>query len=166
MTTKLKKIGLFIGALIVYLILMGLVICFTPILIPIVVYSSISYYFFKKEYKAYLQRINGTKFFCYNNRSNSKLFIENSILPMLSKDIKLIYLDGRTPKSKYDQKFISHALHCIKDRKGFPYLLKVSGGQLSDMSINNAFYNTMNQGKDISQLLSKINLFFQNELTH
>ncbi|MBI3520026.1 MAG: hypothetical protein HY062_11800 [Bacteroidetes bacterium] len=116
---------------------------------------------FIKKYNQYLQTIDGTNFFCYNNRTNSKLFIEAKILPMLGKDIKIIYLDGKTPKSQYEQKYISHALYSIQDKKGFPYLLKISGGQLVDKSINNDFYNTMNQNKDIGQLSKKIYAFFQ-----
>ena len=48
-----------------------------------------------------------------------------------------------------------------KDRKGFPYLLKISNGQLIDKSINNDFYNTMNQNKDIGLLRKKIIDFYQ-----
>ena len=82
-------------------------------------------------------------------------------MPTLTPDIKVIYLDGKTPKSDYDQGFISKALYSIKDRKGFPYLLKISDGQLIDKSINNDFYNTMNQNKDIGQLSKKIISFYQ-----
>ena len=82
-------------------------------------------------------------------------------MPTLTPDIKVIYLDGKTPKSEYDQGFISKALYSIKDRKGFPYLLKISDGQLIDKSINNDFYNTMNQNKDIGQLSEKIISFYQ-----
>jgi hypothetical protein len=142
----------------------GLYILFAPLLIlflPFMIYGYFDNLVFNRKYKAYLQTINGTNFFCYNNRTNSKDFIEKNILPTLTTDIKVIYLDGRTPKSDYDQSFISKALYSIKDRKGFPYLLKISNGQLIDKSINNDFYNTMNQEKDIGQLSKKIISFYQ-----
>ncbi len=84
----------------------------------------------EKEYVKFLREIDGTKFFCYNNRKKNKDFIEKNILQTLPSDIKVIYLEGKTPKSDYDQKFISVLLYSIKDRKGFPYLLKISNGQL------------------------------------
>jgi len=142
----------------------GLYILFAPLLIlflPFIIYGYFDNLVFNRKYNDYLQTISGTNFFCYNNRTNSKDFIEKNILPTLTPDIKVIYLDGKTPKSDYDQSFISKALYSIKDRKGFPYLLKISDGQLIDKSINNDFYNTMNQNKDIGQLSKKIISFYQ-----
>lgn len=142
----------------------GLYILFAPLLIlflPFMIYGYFDNLVFNRRYKAYLQTIDGTNFFCYNNRTNCKDFIEKNILPTLTPDIKVIYLDGKTPKSDYEQSFISKALYSIKDRKGFPYLLKISNGQLIDKSINNDFYNTMNQNKDIGQLSKKIISFYQ-----
>jgi hypothetical protein len=156
------KSWLTIGAL--FLCGVGLYILFAPLLIlflPFIIYGYFDNLAFNKKYNDYLQKINGTNFFCYNNRKNSKDFIEKNILPTLTPDIKIIYLDGKTPKSEYNQSFISKALYSIKDRKGFPYLLKISNGQLIDKSINNDFYNNMNQNKDIGQLSEKIISFYQ-----
>jgi len=115
----------------------------------------------EKEYADFLGTIEGIKFFCYNNRKKNKEFIETTILPTLSSDIKIIYVDGKIPKSDYDQNFISTLLYSIKDRKGFPYLLKISNGQLVDKSISQDFYKTMNQNKDIRHLNENINSFYQ-----
>ena len=156
------KSWLTIGTL--FLIGVGLFLLFAPLIIlalPFIVWAYFDNLAFNRKYKAFLQTIDGTKFFCYNNRTNSKDFIEKNILPALTPDIKVIFLDGKTPKSDYDQSFISKALYSIKDRKGFPYLLKISNGQLIDKSINNDFYNTMNQDKDIGQLRKKIVSFYQ-----
>ncbi len=149
---------------ILFLFGVGLYILFAPLIIlalPFIIWSYFDNIAFNKKYKTYLHTINGTNFFCYNNRTNSKDFIEKNILPTLSPDIKVIYLDGKTPKSDYDQSFISKVLYSIKDRKGFPYLLKITDGQLIDKSINNDFYNTINQNKDIGQLSKKILSFYQ-----
>ena len=156
------KNWLTIGTL--FLFGVGLYLLFAPLLLlvsPFIIYSFIDNLAFNKKYKTYLRTISGTNFFCYNNRTNSKDFIEKNILPTLTPDIKVIYLDGKTPKSDYDQNFISKALYSIKDKKGFPYLLKIADGKLKDKSINNDFYNTMNQNKNIGQLNKKIISFYQ-----
>ena len=156
------KSWLTIGTL--FLFGVGLYLLFAPLIIlavPFIIWSYFDNLAFNRKYNDYLRTISGTNFFCYNNRTNSKVFIEKNILPTLTADIKVIYLDGKTPKSEYDQSFISKALYSIKDRKGFPYLLKISNGQLIDKSINNEFYNTMSQKKDIGQLSKKIISFYQ-----
>lgn len=147
-----------------FLIVVGFFILFAPLLIlflPLAIWSYFDNIAFNKKYKIYLQTINDTNFFCYNNRANSKNFIEKNILPILPSDINIIYLNGRNPKSAFEQKFISRLLYTIKDRKGFPYLLKISNGKLIDKSINNDFYNTMNLNKDIALLRKKIIDFYQ-----
>ncbi len=141
-------------------------IIFFPFLLlfsPFIVFNYYRRNKFKKKYREYLQNLNGVKFFCYNNRKNSKEFIEKNVLPILHSDIKVVYLDGRIPKSDYDPKFISETLYNIKNKKGFPYLLKISNGEILDTSINNDFYNTINGNKDIDFLKKKINTFFLQE---
>jgi hypothetical protein len=141
----------------------GLFFIFSPLLfvyIPVVIYGYIDYIVFIKNYQKYMQTIEGTKFFCYNSRTNKQSYIKNNIIPVLPKDVKLIYLNGRTPITEYQPQYISHALKSIKDRKGFPYLLKISGGQLIVKSINNDFYNTINQNKDLGHLVKKIDSFY------
>ena len=132
-----------------------------PIFIPMIIYGSIQGYSFRKKFRAYLQSIEGQKMFVYNSRTNSHSYIKQTILPKLPKDVELVYLNGRIPESKFERKYISHALYSIKDRKGFPYLLKIENGKIVDKSINNAFYNTKNQNKDVQLLLNQINQFYQ-----
>lgn len=135
------------------------------ILSPIILIFCVLVYFqnstTKEKYLEYLRSIEGTKLFCYNSRANYQSYIRNNIIPLLPKDVKLVYLDGKVPVSEYEQQYISHALYNIKDRKGFPYLLKIHDGQLVDQSINNEFYNTMNQNKDVRPLLEKIESFYK-----
>jgi hypothetical protein len=131
------------------------------LLFPFLIWSYFDSLTFNRTYQKYLQTINGTNFFCYNNRTNSKDFIEKNILPILTPNIKIIYLDGKTPKSEYDPHIISKVLYGIKDKKGFPYLLKISNGQVIEESINNELYNIMNQNKEIGQLNKKIISFYQ-----
>lgn len=137
---------------------------FVIILLPFVTVFSVFNFFinkvFKIKYKKYLKTIDGTYFFCYNNRKNSQKFIEENIIPILSKDIKIVFLDGKIVNSNYEQKYISKTITEIKDRKGFPYLLKVSNGEIIDKSINNEFYNIKNQNTDLKNLKAIMNEFY------
>lgn len=156
------KSWLTIGTL--FLFGVGLYLLFAPLIIltlPFIIWSYFNNLAFNKKYKTYLQTINGTNFFCYTSRTSSRDFIEKNIIPTLTPDIKVVYLDGKTPKSDYDQSFISKALYDVKDKTGFPYLLKITNGQLTDKSIKSDFYNTMNQKGDIGQLNAKIISFYE-----
>ena len=113
-----------------------------------------------RAYRAYLQSIEGTKFFCYNNRRDSEEYIERYIIPNLPPNVKLVYLEGKIPLSDYEEEFISIALYRIKDKGGFPYLLKVVDGEMLDCSVNNEFYNMLNQHKNPDKLFRQINEFY------
>lgn len=130
------------------------------ILLPIGVWGVSEEHTSKIKYKEYLRSISGTCFFCYNNRSDSQSYIEENILPRLAPEIKIIFLDGRTPESDFQSGYISKFLYDIKDKRGFPYLLIVKDGCIIDKSINNEFYNTMNQNKDLDQLMEKMHSFY------
>lgn len=149
---------LLVFVLALFLVIFPLLILVVPVIILFNLFGNKTH---TKKYNAYLQSIDGTNFFCYNNRTNSKDFIEKHVLPILAPDIKVIYLNGRTPESDYDQTYISTALYRIRDKKGFPYLLKITDGQLIDKSINNDLYNTMNLNKDIGQLAKTMSSFYK-----
>jgi hypothetical protein len=132
---------------------------------PLIIFSKFSDHIEDKKnqklYLDYLLEIDGHKLFCYNNRKDCLEFIEKQIIPSLPKDVNLIFLDGRYPKSGYSQEFASRLLYGIGDQVGFPYLLKVQGGIVLEKSINNELYNNLNQGHDINVLYSAINKFYQ-----
>jgi hypothetical protein len=142
--------------------LVGLVsiILFLPVAI---IWTPFNYYFDwkrEKELEKYLNGLGDKNFFCYNNRTDAKDFIEKELIPKLCKDIELIYLDGREPKSNYLRGHISLALYKLKNYSGFPHLLKIRDGQIIDESVNNEFFNTMTHHKPSDKLLRDINLFF------
>lgn len=151
----------FILAIIMGIFLIVGFIILSPIIISLIISGSVQNRLFRKEYKTYLKSIEGKKFFVYNSRTNSYSYIKNNLLPQLPKDVEIIYLNGKVPITNLNKKYISHALHSIKNRKGFPYLLRVENGEMIDTSINNAFYNTKNQNKDIQLLLNQIDQFFK-----
>jgi hypothetical protein len=144
----------------VFIIGIPLVLIFSPIILIVWIYFYFSNKKFNQEYSDYLKSIEGTNFFCYNNRKNSQGFIEKNIIPILSDEIKLIFLNGRKVESNYEQKFISKTLNEIEDRKGFPYLLKIDNGKIISKSINREFYNVKNQNNDLEKLKEIFNEFY------
>jgi uncharacterized membrane protein YbaN (DUF454 family) len=140
------------------------IIGFILLIIPCIPFILIQDYFsnkaFEKEYKLYLERMNGACFFCYNSRKSSVEFARNIIAPALEPDIHVVFVDGRDVESSDDSKYISKMLYSIQERKGFPYLLKIKDGQVINMSVNNQFYSIMIGSKSITPLLERINAFY------
>ena len=116
---------------------------------------------FEKKYAEFLNENNGKNFFCYNNRKNSKQYIKEDIVPNLNNGIEIIYLNGKKIESEYNAEFISEALYGLKHYNKFPHLMKIRNGKLIDKSINNPFYGVLNMNKSKTELLNKINLFFE-----
>lgn len=118
---------------------------------------------FEKKYANFLNEINGTNFFCYNSRKNSKKYIDENIIPYLSDKIDIVYLNGKMVESKYQSEFISATLYRLKNYRRFPHLMKIRDGKLIDKSINNPFYNILNLNKPKDKLLKSIHHFFELE---
>ena len=116
---------------------------------------------FEKKYAEFLTDNNGKNFFCYNNKKNSKEYIEKQIIPNLTNVIEIVYLNGKKVESEYHNEFVSEALYKLKDYSRFPHLMKIRNGKLIDKSINNPFYNVLNLNKPKNELLTQINRFFE-----
>mgnify|MGYP006951074210 CR=1 FL=1 len=160
MWEKLKDIIAIIILVSIGLIL--LLIC-SPMIIISIISDHIERKKNEKLYLEYLLEIDGHKLFCYNNRKDCQEFIEKYIIPTLPSEVKLIFLDGRYPKSDYSQRFASTVLYKIENQVGFPYLLKVQNGIVLEKSVNNELYNSLNQGHDIQVLFNVMNKFYQEE---
>ncbi len=117
----------------------------------------------EKKYTEYLGDNGGMNFFCYNNRKNSKAFIENEIIPNLKDGIEIVYLNGKQVESEYNKESLSEALYNLKNYSRFPHLMKIRDGKLIDKSINNLFYNVLNMNKTCADLLDEIHGFFEIE---
>jgi len=107
------------------------------------------------------KELNNKNFFCYNNRKSGQSFVEITLSPLLSSEIELIYLDGKILHSSYDKQLIFNLLHHLQNYSKFPHLIKIRNGRVIDQSINNDFFNTLNQDKPIEHLLDKIECFFK-----
>lgn len=158
MWEKLKNI---IAIIILVSIGLVLLLIFSPLIIISMISDHIEEKKNEKLYLEYLLEIDGHKLFCYNNRRDCQEFIEKYIIPALPSEVKLIFLDGRYPKSDYSQRFASTVLYKIENQVGFPYLLKVQNGIVLEKSVNNELYNSLNQGHDIQVLHNAINKFYQ-----
>ena len=149
---------------ILFLLIIGILlpVLFLPIILVYLVFDFFQSKRFKKRYNNYLLSIEGKKFFCYTNRKNNHHYIEKNIIPNLSGDIEPVFLEGKILRSKYIQEYISHMAASVSDRKGYPYLIKISNGKAIDKSMNNEFYNFKSQNKNPEDLLTLINSSFDN----
>ncbi|PXY44762.1 hypothetical protein [Flavobacterium hydrophilum] len=159
MKETLKEIPLVIFLLIISI---PLLILFFPVILVYFIFDYFRKKSFKKKYQDYLLLIEGKKFFCYNTRKNNHHYIEKNIVGKLSKDIEYVFLEGRNLKSELPKEYISHMLFNVSDRKGFPYLIKITNGKAIDKSISSQFYNFKSQNKNPEDLIILINNSFDN----
>ncbi|WP_019949557.1 hypothetical protein [Hymenobacter aerophilus] len=131
-----------------------------PALPFILIYAHLSDKKCQKSYKEYLARMNGTCFFYYNNRKSSFAYIREFLLPALSPSVQVVFVERREVDAGPDGKYLARMLGEVKERKGFPYLLKIMDGQVVECSVNNQFYSIMIGRKPLSPLLDRINAFY------
>ena len=108
--------------------------------------------------------MEGKQFFFINNRKGNEEFVFQSIFPHLREDIELLFVEGSTIQSDYNPRYISIALWKVKPKKGFPYLMKISNEKIHYLSVNNAFYNVKNNGKNLREFMLLVEAFFDNPL--
>ena len=101
---------------------------------------------FNEAYDSFLEENEGREFFCYTNRERFCSFIEEKLIPNLDDGIFIVKLEGKVPKSVFDEKFISYSLHRLNN-VGFPNVMKIVNGQFIDYSIRNKVYNAINNEK-------------------
>lgn len=158
----MKKFFEYIGF--VFFILFGFVVLIVsiPFIILSIPFTYQNRKKFKEEYFRFLIKNNGKNFFCYNNRKNSKDFIEIEIIPKLNSSIEIIYLNGKVVESgNYPKEYASYALRDLKYYSKFPHLMKIRDGEVIDKSINSIFYSIKNQNKCKEYLFNEINSFFE-----
>ncbi|MDP8052309.1 hypothetical protein QJU23_07730 [Pasteurella atlantica] len=118
----------------------------------------------ENQFNENLEKYNGQNFFCYNERKQQHLFIENEILPDLAPNISIIYLDkNKQIHSTKNQNLASNLLFHLKNYTKFPHLLKIREGKIIDKSINNMFFSVVNQTLDKKVLFNEINDFYNDK---
>ncbi|MCV6631165.1 MAG: hypothetical protein OIF50_15040 [Flavobacteriaceae bacterium] len=156
------KLGNNILAIVLFIIIgIPIFILFLPVMIVLYPIRYFQRKRFEKKYAEFLSENSGKNFFCYNNRKKSKKYIEDKIIPRLTGEVEIVYLNGKKVESDYKAEFISEALYKLKTYSGFPHLMKIRDGKLIDKSINNPFYNVLNMNQPKDKLLIKIHGFFE-----
>jgi|GEM_PF-1110927 len=131
-----------------------------PLIPVLIAYNHFNEKKFKQEYDKYLRRMNGACFFCYNSRKSSVAFARDAVVPALGPTMQVVFVGGSKIDLGPDSRFVSRMLSSVRERKGFPYLLKIMDGQVLDCSVNNQFYSIMQGRKPIEPLLARINSFY------
>ena len=111
---------------------------------------------FDDEYREFLVTQNDSLFFVYTNKRKTMKFVEELILPNINKEIKIIFLEGKTPRTDLDGQYISRLLNGPKVVGGFPWLIKISNCEPQIHSLNNSLYNAI-KGQNPQTVLSLIN---------
>lgn len=85
------------------------------------------------------KEFEGRKFFCYTSRRNGKEKIEREILPFLSPEILVVYMNGRKPKSKVDKnRMVAKILYKLNMIE-FPAVVKIENGRPLEQSFKQKF---------------------------
>jgi hypothetical protein len=111
---------------------------------------------FEAAYLDFLSEQNANKFFIYTNKKKNRKFVEEVIIPNLHEEIKVIFLEGKIPRSEFEIRLVSRLLNDQKIAGGFPWLINISDSKVHAYSINNAVYNAM-RGGNPQAVLSLIN---------
>jgi hypothetical protein len=169
-TRSMKQFRRRISEKVLLLIIAPVALLGIVLLIPVVpfllLYAYISDKQFEKGYKQFLARMNGACFFCYNSRKSSVEFARNVIVPELPTPVHVVFVNGRDVDFGADSKYISKMLYSIEERKGFPFLLKIEGGEVRYLSLNNQFYSIIIGHKSVVPLLQRIASFFNDTAPH
>lgn len=151
------------GDILVLVFLVCLAIVLSPLLIPLLAFLYLKDKLGEFRFNRYSKANNGAKYFAYTNRQTSQKYVEQNILPELSKDIEIMYLGekGRVNLGD-DSKFHDRIVWAMKAVPGgFPYISKVANGNLVTESINNRLYSAITRGAESEQIVVRIKKFFQ-----
>ncbi|MGI4874837.1 MAG: hypothetical protein ACRYFX_27090 [Janthinobacterium lividum] len=146
-------------------IVVGLAVVLSPVLVMLVIKNHFDDKEAQKKFDEDLLRLEGTCFFCYNNRKNSVAFVKEEIIPHLDASVQVVFVEGKVIRAMPDKYFISRILYGAKDKKCFPYLLKISDEKVLDSSIHQQLYNTLSGKKPTEPLLGRINSFYNSPIT-
>ncbi|AOP35382.1 hypothetical protein A0128_16965 [Leptospira tipperaryensis] len=108
------------------------------------------------EYSEFLKEFEGKKFFRYTSRRNSKEKIESEILPFLSPEILVVYMNGREPESTVDKnRMIARMLYKL-NVIGFPAIIKIEHSRALEHSLKQEIYSLINKNRNLVEMVSVI----------
>lgn len=152
---------------ILVLVLVGIIlIILSPIFLPLIAFSYLQERIDRIRFTNYLKLNEGAKFFAYTNKQSSQEYVEKRILPLLSKDVKILFLNAKGRVNLGDEhKFTNRIVWSMKAAKGgFPYVSKVVNGELVTESTNNRLYSAIRRGVGSEKILTQIEKFFSQDL--
>jgi hypothetical protein len=159
-TRSMKQFRRRISEKVLLLIIAPVALLGIVLLIPVVPFLLLYAYISDKQFE------KGACFFCYNSRKSSVEFARNVIVPELPTPVHVVFVNGRDVDFGADSKYISKMLYSIEERKGFPFLLKIEGGEVRYLSLNNQFYSIIIGHKSVVPLLQRIASFFNDTAPH
>ena len=145
-----------------------LLILLSPIIVPLVIYTYIRDWIKELRLKSFLRANEGAKYFCYTARKTSKEYVTDNVLPYLPPDTRVIYLGDYKNKvfSLGDEiPFFEQLVWRMKRTAGgYPYVAKVSNGDLSTISINRQLYSAIKRKAGAEAINTKINRFLNRDV--
>ncbi len=139
---------------------------FILVLLPVFICIIIFLYFQKrqdKNYQKYIASLGDKNFLCYNEGTLSRTFIEQELIPTLDSSVELIYLEGDTLVSDYDERQLTAMLYPFKENFEFPHLLKLRNGHFTELSVKFDVHHTVQNPSSSGKLLERIYGFFDIE---
>lgn len=149
-----QKLLLFI--LVPILIIVAIIL--SPLLIFGYIINTIRDDKYKKHYPVFMNSIEGRKFLLHTDRQKTKEYIQFTLQPLLSPDIEVTTINGEIFTLEINKQCFSKTIKSISPIT-YPILLKIRHGEVLSMHINQEFYNTFHQNKDITPLVEKIKSF-------
>lgn len=117
-----------------------------PLLIVVWPSLHVVQYFLNKSHKEFLGKfeeflttLEGKTFFCYTSRASSSCFIQNNVIPHLSEEIEIIFVEGRQYHTAMEQSFVYRMLEVLSKSK-YPKALKICKGKVVERSFHKEFY--------------------------
>lgn len=156
-----------IGELFTAAVLIILLILLSPILVPLIIYTIIRDWINDRRFESFLRANDGAKYFCYTARKTSCEYVKENVLPQLPPGTRVIYLsDRRNAIDSLDDEipFFDHIVWRMKKTSGsYPYVSKVSKGDLITISINQKLYSAIKRNADAEVINNKIKRFLDGE---
>jgi hypothetical protein len=131
------------------------------LLIPIAILIwPFSYLYDKKteaEFRSFLAEKEGLELFVYTSRKNSQNYIENKILPNLPDKMVVVFLDGKTPRTRnLAEDRTSQILYRMKNI-GFPTVIRIANSGIKNISLKKEFHNIRSQQRDHQEFVRIVN---------
>lgn len=115
------------------------------------------------RYKRFLRQMEGECFFIYRHQKDEKEFVETHVLTGLGENVHVVVVNGRQTQSNFNRMLMSDLISDIRDRRGFPYLIKIQNGKITDQSLKEELMQCLSKSSDSQVLLLLAKEFYYSE---